>query len=192
MRISIVEGFDRVGKTRVIKDLCNLYRDYDKVVSYKPPYTGLELKFNKTVSGWVLGYCFLDSLIQTDLVDANYHVIMDRHIASSWVYNRLYGSGDGVDDKVVQEDLRLLSMFRDVEHFYVTHSNMGSALNIYKATSGKETHKDVLDQFEGFNSYWEKFLEADALFKLFYDKFDIPCSIMKSVSNSDGYILEYI
>lgn len=191
MRISIVEGFDRVGKTKLIKDLCTLYSEYDKVISYKPPYRGLELKFDKTVAGWILGYSFLDSLIQMKLNNVNYHVVMDRHIASSWVYNRIYGKGSDVNDSVVQEDLRLLDYFTDVGHFYVTHSDKESAMDIYKATSNKETHTDPLDQFDGFNEYWNSFINADRLFKEFYSKFNLEHSEMKSVSASNGYILTY-
>jgi len=192
MKLSIVEGFDRVGKTKMATDLLNRIGEYDRNLFYKPPYAGLELKFDKTKAGWILGYSGLDMLVQSGVSRYNYHMVLDRHIASSWVYNRLYSDGDGVDENVVVADLEVLAKFDKVVHYYICHSNKESAYFIYCATMEKDTHIDRLDQFSDFDEYWAKYLDAYALFVEFYHKFNIPYSELKSVSNQSGYIMEYI
>jgi len=195
MILSIVEGFERVGKSKLIQDLSEgkgVQGVYDKTFIYKPPYAGLELKFDKTKAGWILGYSALDLIIQSGMVNQNYHMILDRHIASSWVYNRLYGEGEDVDDSVVEKDIDLLNQFDLVNHYFVTHSGVDSARNIYDNTLGKDSHQDKLDRFGGFADYWHVCGVCNDLFYHFYTKFDIGFVELHSVADSKGYIVRYI
>ncbi len=194
MIVSIIEGFDRVGKTKIQEDLFDKEKVgglYDKTFIYKPPYRGLDLKFNRN-QAWILGYSVLDFICQSGMIHYPYHLLMDRHIASSYVYDRLYGDAENVTDDVVLEDLRLLGEFDRFSMYYVTHSSHRSAHYIYdNKNSG---HTDKLDLFDSFADYWEFYEQSDALFNEFFSKFALEKNVIRlsSVSDADGRIINYL
>ena len=194
MILSIVEGFDKVGKSKIIKDLSDGKGSsgvYDKTFIYKPPYAGLDLKFNRN-QAWILGYSSLDFIIQSGMVNQNYHLIMDRHIASSYVYDRLYGDATNVTNDIVSIDLELLNHFDRVTTYYITHSDIQSAKYIYE--NKNSDHNDKLDYFDDFSAYWDLYNRSTTLFNNFFHDFEMNASLvrLKSVSDETGFITKYI
>jgi hypothetical protein len=152
----IIEGFDFVGKSAVIKELHNGR-------SYHPDYTLFD-KYLSRNAAFMFSYGQVDLLYNLPNNELPKEIIWDRAVISSYVYSRIY------KDKVIpviDEDLvfhffdRLSDISDNIEIDYVYHKDKDSAKRIFESD---KNHNDKLDSFKNFDEYWKTYLKADDLF----------------------------
>lgn len=155
--IYIIDGFDMVGKTSYIKS--NL-----KGAKYWHPTHDLTDSTIGRVSSWSLGYGVLDFLSQTSL---DQDIVIDRGVASSYVYNLLY-----IHKKLPKEVIQYYRdwkwFHKEVKYIHIRHSSENSARKIFSRGQTRGTAQNELsakyDRFRNFDQYWDRYLEAEKLF----------------------------
>lgn len=167
-KVFIVEGFDMVGKTTAIK---NFLPDYDTYFANHD----LTDKVVGRDKSWVIGYGVLDLLSQIHSRDIK--LVINRGVASSYVYSILYDDQSSLDERVLQWYRHNDFFVNQVGHIYVSHFNEVSARQIYENSLHRETNPNELsakyDRFNSFEEYWELYQEADRLFNQTYRKLGI-------------------
>lgn len=181
--IRIIEGFDFVGKSAVIQNYC---KDF---AYYHADYSVFDKYFNRDMA-FMFGYGQFDLLSQVGKCIITMNIVMDRAVASSWVYSRLYNNQEELPDDLTEHYISLIDNFDEqVEFVHVSHIDKDSAKRIY---DNDTSHNDILDQFYDFEEYWAFYSEAEKLFDEFYIKFNIIPTRFVTKSNKNGSQVEVI
>lgn len=180
INISIVEGFDLIGKTALGKMIAESYESIgiDTTV-YRCNYKVIDNHLGRN-KAWVAGFGAVD-ILKNMRVDKEVNVLFDRGIPSSYVYDRLYGNAKNVTDELTQDLIENLGNL-NTTFYYLTHESKESALRIYNSRE----RVDVLDEFESFDAYWKTYTLCCELYEEFFSKFDIEPMRFTSKSSEDG------
>ena len=171
--IYIVDGFDIVGKSTLMKELLPDYKLWY-------PTHDLSDKILGRHESWVLGYAVLDYLSQVTPSDK---IVINRGVFSSYVYMRLY------TNKIFPEDI--INWYKsnqffleNIGHIYVKHEDVDSAKLLYESSKSREKSSnpvsDKYDSFRTFSDYWVLYNKADLLFREIYQKLGVTPRVFTS------------
>ena len=181
--IRIIEGFDFVGKSAVIQNYCNGF------AYYHADYSVFDKYFNRDMA-FMFGYGQFDLLSQVGKHIITTDIVMDRAVASSYVYSRLYINQEEVPNDLIEHYITLIDNFDErVEFVHASHIDKDSAKRIY---DNDKSHNDILDQFCDFEDYWYHYIRAEELYEEFYTKFGISPTRFVTKSNENGSKVELI
>lgn len=146
MNVSILEGFDYVGKTAVRDILIK------STMSYRPSYEFLDNYVGRD-KAWMLGYGCADFLryLKGSGLEVTGDIVLDRSPISSYVYSRIYEDQDPISRDITLEFVKILSeSVSSINIYYTTHTSRSSAQYIYENAPG---HNDPMDYFKTFDEY---------------------------------------
>lgn len=166
----IVEGFEMVGKTtyaqKVVRGLT------PRAVLYHADHDLTDKTIGRDNS-WTIGYGIFDLLSHADLEET---VVIDRHVASSYAYQKLYG-GTPLSEEVIEYYKNNEFFHNSISHIHIQHLDRDNAFAIYQKSQSREKNCNELsnkyDQFESFDQYWERYLRAQEYFLEAYLKLKI-------------------
>lgn len=168
--IVIFEGFEMTGKSTIMNMLC---KDNDNFIAFHNNYDKLTPEILPYQYRYVLGlHQIVDTKLYNSVTNSKFIPVLDRSIASSYVYNKLYNQG--LSDSDMQE---VVDLFRDVTkgmnvHFiHLSHESEFYASVLYGKSLKDNNHKDEYDRFSSFDEYWRRYLVAEELFNKFYDTY---------------------
>lgn len=171
--IVVVEGFEMVGKTTFINNELSHFVNYHATHDLTDKTIGRD-------NSWTIGYGVFDLLSQIEtqandptksIIYPHLAVVIDRGVFSSYVYQKLYGSGE-LSSEVIEYYKNNKFFHDEVSHLYVVPKNATVARQIYEKSASRPENPNALsnkyDQFDSFESYWSAFLKADKLFEEAY------------------------
>lgn len=180
INISVVEGFDMLGKTALANMIENSYKGIGvETTTYRCNYKVVDNHLGRN-KAWVAGYGAVD-ILKYIKPDKEVNILFDRMIPSSYVYDRIYGKGTNVTDELVRDLIDNLGNL-NTSYYYLEHKDKESAKRIYDFRE----KLDVLDEFESFEAYWKTYLLSCELYEEFFEKFNITPIRFISQSSEDG------
>lgn len=162
--ITIIEGFDMVGKDTFIRETNH------KSKIYHPSHDLTDATIGRDQS-WVLGHSIVEFLEQTKgILNEEESLVINRCIASSIVYTRIYNNHN-LPKEVVDWYKNNQFFKNEIRHIYIKHKNEKTAKMIYQLSQTRKVPDNLvsakLDKFNSFDDYWRmysfanlKFLEA--------------------------------
>lgn len=180
--LCIIEGFDMVGKTTFIKNFMSDFK------YYHPNHDITDCTVGRDHS-WTIGYGIIDffSQVGTDNIKA----VIDRGIASGYVYRRLYHGIDVLDPIMdVVEWYSYSDFFKSLCHIHICHYNKDTAREIYEKSQSREANPNAvsaaLDKFYNFEAYWDYYCKAEKFYDIVYEMLKIkPIRVASLPSNDD-------
>lgn len=174
-KLLIVDGYEMTGKTHYINKLLDTNYNYvllknnyelfnDRILPYK--YRG------------IIGLSKLSTLndISTSHTSSNLlnlTFILDRSIASTYVYNEYYNQGiSEVDMANLVRIFKDMTINYEVEYIHKCHKDIESAKYLYNKSLSDNCHNDDYDRSYNFYEYYSKYKKFEELFKFFYDKYN--------------------
>lgn len=160
--IVCVDGFDMVGKSKVIE---NLRLEGNKVLTVD--YEKLYQSVDKVSESYLVGLSWMDFYSKLESKDRkSIKLVLDRSIPSSYAYSKFYnlkrvslGSYVNLVNSLNPDDIRFI---------YVKHSSKDSARVSYDHAQKDTNHQDPLDKFGSFEKYWDTYLKMDKLYSEYY------------------------
>lgn len=187
--IVIVDGFEIVGKTSYIKCAYPTYQYYHPTHSLTDKTIGRH-------NSWAIGYGLMDMVCQFNN-DCDFKLVIDRGVASSYVYPFLYNQESTLPTEVLKWYRDNLLLKKRVNFVYLCHKTKDSAKFIYEdALSHRMTDTNSLSQkydtFENFEDYWKTYLRADEMFRSVYNYMEIEPEIVYTQRgfwiSSEGFV----
>lgn len=187
-KVVVVEGFDMVGKTFFMKEHLSQY----KIFHADHELTDATVGRNNS---WTIGYGIFDLMSQTGL-NVSDPIVIDRCVASSFVYSKLFPDG-GVSkesmDQIVDWYSKCKVFKEDVVHVHVCHYNRCTARKIYEASQHREKNPNPLsaelDKYSSFDEYWSAYKLAECWFESVYSQLGIEP--VKAKVYPGGYFFEF-
>lgn len=182
MKIKIVEGFEMVGKSVVLKSI-----SHQK--AYRPDYDIYDKNFENRESAFM--FYFAQSDLFKHLKERGEtlpsEIVYDRSTITSYVYSKLYEEHKPIGMTTALQMFKNYSLSLDVgesiEIYHVEHSSEESAERIYDSEQTKNTHTERYDKFGNFISYMNMYHKAN---EYFYEVYNI----LKEYSQIDIYLVK--
>lgn len=170
-KVIIVEGFEMVGKTSYAKSLYS--PDGTRPIIYHADHDLTDKTIGRNNS-WAIGYGIFDLLSHSDIKET---IIIDRHVASSYVYPKLYGLNSELNPEIVEYYKNSEFFHKSVTHIHIQHESKEEALKIFEKSKTREKNANELsnkyDQFDNFEEYWGRYSKAQEYFLEAYLKLGI-------------------
>lgn len=151
----VVEGYDGVGKGRVLNVLANYYQ----VVPYRPDYNFWQRYDHRKIDRWKISGFFWDVYSHFNQGRRNFSapMLFDRGVISGAVYNK--------DDNIAKDYKKLLRDMR-VLHILVTCYNKDDYFKLSNIRSVADV--DVEYEWSRYQEYTQRYKRAFALAELEY------------------------
>lgn len=175
-KVIIVEGFEMVGKTSYAKTLAERTNNFI--------YHADHDLTDKTVgrnNSWTIGYGIFDLLSHIPTEET---IIIDRHVASSYVYQKLYGPEGELYSEVIDYYKNNKFFHDSVTHIHVQHESKEEALKIFEKSKTRDKNSNELsnkyDQFDNFEEYWSRYSKAQEYFLEAYLKLGVAPRVVNT------------
>lgn len=157
-KLVLVEGFDMVGKSTLIKELYPNHSKYHATHDLTDETVGRD-------NSWTIGYGVVDMLSQM-YSNGIPNLVIDRGVISSYVYTKL--SGKEFDSKIMEYYKNNKFFKENIRHILVVHQDKVSAKLIYDRSQSRTLNPNKisaeLDKFDTFGEYWKQYEKAMNLF----------------------------
>ena len=163
---TIVEGFDKVGKTTFIQGGKGGKGTKLNKLSNQFGHTSMEGQYGIGYpQSWVIGAAMIHLVRQANIQE---DIVVDRGILSSLVYGEIQENFMGYEYIMTKllDDMKAIN----AKVIYLRHADKGSANLKYQASLSRDIDaNDEYDHFEGFEAYWDKYLDMDNRFMRWID-----------------------
>lgn len=181
--VFIFEGFEMTGKTYMIdqmsKEMFDLdYYPYQDKVDWSVIYSD---KILKRGNRYILGLRDIDNFGYNHADHEK--MLLDRSIASSYVYQQFYAQDHDYDsfDDVVESFNNIINKNNiKVLFIYKYHYSIKDAKTIYNKSNSDSNHEDKYDKFSSFEDYYRTYCKFHRLFFDFFHRYGFKYIKVKS------------